>query len=118
VQGWYNVKEWIKSYNSKDEQTGETKTVAKLRIFKNCSNLIRTLPQLQFDDRDPNDVANEPHEITHAPDAIRYFCSARPLNAVNEEKRDPNYVSPQEKLQKSIKTMTGGKPPVKHFTQW
>jgi phage terminase large subunit len=118
VQGWYNVKEWIKPYNSKDEQTGETKMVAKLRIFKNCSNLIRTLPQLQFDDRDPNDVANEPHEITHAPDAIRYFCSARPLNAVNEEKRDPNYVSPQEKLQKSIKTMTGGKPPVKHFTQW
>lgn len=119
VQGWYNVKEWIKPYNSKDEQTGETITVAKLRIFKNCLNLIRTFPQLQFDDNDPNDVANEPHEITHAPDAIRYFCSTRPLNTVIQEKRDPDNPTPQEKYSKMVKSVTGVKRPsqvVKAFT--
>ena len=73
VQGWYNLKEWLKPYE--DEQEIMT---ASLVIFKNCVNLIRTLPQLQYDDKNPNDIANEPHELTHAPDAIRYFVAARP----------------------------------------
>ena len=48
--------------------------VAKLRIFPLCANLIRTLPQLRYDDKRVNDVAQEPHELTHAADAIRGFC--------------------------------------------
>lgn len=79
VQGWYNVKEWLKPVDTRDEQTGKIKRSARLKIFSNCVNLIRTLPQLQHDEKDPNDTANEPHEITHAPDALRYFCSTRPL---------------------------------------
>jgi phage terminase large subunit len=73
VQGWYNLKEWLKPYE--DEQGI---TTASLVIFRNCVNLIRCLPQLQCDEKDPNDVATEPHELTHAPDAIRYFISGRP----------------------------------------
>jgi phage terminase large subunit len=73
VQGWYNLKEWLKPYE--DEQSIKT---ANLVITKNCVNLIRTLPQLQCDPKDPNDTANEPHELTHAPDAIRYWTSGRP----------------------------------------
>ena len=73
VQGWYNLKEWLKPYD--DEQGIKT---ASLVIFKNCVNLIRTLPQLQRDEKDPNDVASEPHELTHGPDAIRYFIAGRP----------------------------------------
>ena len=78
VQGWYNVKEWLKIY--KDEQGINT---ANLVITKNCVNLIRTLPQLQCDIRDPNDVASEPHELTHANDAIRYWISGRPSPSDN-----------------------------------
>lgn len=48
--------------------------VAKLRISSLCFNLIRTLPQLRYDDKRVNDVATEPHELTHAADAIRGFC--------------------------------------------
>lgn len=73
VQGWYNLKEWLKPYE--DEQSILT---ADLVITKNCVNLIRTLPQLQRDEKNPNDVATEPHELTHAPDAIRYFIAGRP----------------------------------------
>jgi len=73
VQGWYNLKEWLKPYE--DEQGI---TTASLVITKNCVNLIRTLPQLQYDDHDPNDVATQPHEITHSSDAIRYFIAGRP----------------------------------------
>lgn len=77
IDGWYAVKEWIKPIDKKDEQTGEIKKTSNLQIFKNCTNLIRTLPQLQYDDHNPNDVSNEPHELTHIPDALRGFCIMR-----------------------------------------
>lgn len=82
VQGWYNLKEWLAPYE--DEQ--EIKT-ASLVITKNCVNLIRTLPQLQSDDRDPNDVSNTPHELTHASDAIRGFVCGRPRPNIVQQKK-------------------------------
>lgn len=69
VAGWLDVKEWLSPYGE-----GE----ANLKFFSNCNNIIRSLPQLQHDIHDPSDVATEPHEITHGPDAIRYFCAGRP----------------------------------------
>lgn len=77
IQGWYAVKECLKIYETKDEQTGEVYRTSRLKIFKNCVNLIRTLPQLQHDSKDPNDVSNEPHELTHINDALRGFCIER-----------------------------------------
>jgi phage terminase large subunit len=85
VQGWYNLKEWLKPYD--DEQGIKT---ASLVIFKNCTNLIRTLPQLQRDEKDPNDVATEPHELTHGPDAIRYFIAGRPRSNMQRQP-EPHY---------------------------
>lgn len=72
--GWLNVKEWLKIKKVRHEQTGELIEVSDLVIFNNCVNLIRCLPQLQHDEKNPNDVATEPHEITHITDALRYFC--------------------------------------------
>ena len=69
IQGWLQMKEWLKVF--KDEQGCDT---ARLKIFSTCKNLIRCLPQLQHDEKKVGDVATEPHEITHAPDAIRGFC--------------------------------------------
>jgi phage terminase large subunit len=77
IQGWYNVKEWLQVLKVKDEQTGEEKNSTRLKIWKNCAILIKNLPLLQHDDKKPNDISNEPHEITHSPDALRYFCSMR-----------------------------------------
>jgi phage terminase large subunit len=92
VQGWYCLKEWLKPIDSRDEQTGEEKKTAAMLITKNCVNLIRTLPQLQHDEKNPNDVANEPHELTHAPDAIRGFAItyARPAR-IPEKPRKYNF---------------------------
>lgn len=67
--GWYRVKEYLKI---SEDETGEKSP--RLQIFSNCINLIRTLPALTHDSRNVNDVANTPHEYTHAPDALRYFC--------------------------------------------
>jgi phage terminase large subunit len=118
VQGWYNVKEWIKPIKQKDEQTGEEKLTSRLKIFSNCTNLIRCLPLLQHDEKDPNDCATEPHELTHAPDALRYFCSTRPLNGVKPKDENVIELTPQQKHTKAVKQMTGGKPKIKAFTKW
>lgn len=85
--GWFAVKEWLKVYETKDEQTGEIIQTAKLKIFSNCKNIIRTLPQLKQCEDNPNDVDTEPHEITHAPDALRGFCIMRSRPTI-EKKSD------------------------------
>lgn len=69
IAGWMAIHERLKI--EPDEQGQPS---ARLRIFRGCVNLIRTLPLLQYDEKKPNDAATEPHEITHAPDALRYFC--------------------------------------------
>lgn len=71
VTGWLELKEWLRPIEGR----------AGLTVFTCCQNLIRCIPLLQFDERRPNDVAREPHELTHAPDAIRYFVAGRPAPA-------------------------------------
>lgn len=61
VDGWMAVKEWLKPFCDVD---GIAR--ARLCIFDSCLNLIRTLPALQYDSKNPNDTAKEPHELTHA----------------------------------------------------
>jgi len=73
IDGWLNLKEWLKPYE--DEQGMLT---ANVQITDNCVNLIRTMSQVKKDEKHPNDVAAKPHELTHAPDAMRYFFDGRP----------------------------------------
>jgi phage terminase large subunit len=72
VQGWLNVKEWLRP-----REDG----LPHLRVFKSCRNLIGNLKMLQYDETKKDDAATKPHEITHAPDALRYWCSLRQLKA-------------------------------------
>lgn len=62
--GWLAVKELLTVKN------GES----RLKIFSNCTGLIECLPALQRDAKKPTDCMTEPHNITHLPDALRYFC--------------------------------------------
>ena len=58
--GWLAVKELLVS--------------ERLKIFKTATELIKCLPALTHDKIRPTDCATEPHEITHAPDALRGFA--------------------------------------------
>ena len=80
VQGWYSLKEWL---HPRKDEFGEI--LPKLRIFENCTEVIRTLPALVFDRTNPNDVGDSVHEYTHAADALRYWAAARPMHAQPEE---------------------------------
>ena len=82
VQGWMQVKEYL----SPREQADGTRA-PRLQIFSTCENLIRCLPALQHDKLDPGDCASVPHELTHLPDALRYFLRSRATPAKKERER-------------------------------
>lgn len=97
VQGWLQVKEFMK--DSADGKPG-------LMFFRNCKGIIEDIQAIQADEKNPNDCAKEPHDVTHSNDAIRYFCVSRslpgePEKAVAEEPDD----EPAEDYEN---TMTGG----------
>jgi phage terminase large subunit len=77
INGWLSVKEGLKVIEKLDEQTGLSTKTSQLRIFKNCTNLINYLPQIQRDEREPNDCSSEPHYLTHIVDSLRYYCVNR-----------------------------------------
>lgn len=62
--GWLAVKELL----------CDTDRPPRLKIFSQCLELIKCLPSLTVDKIKPTDCATEPHEITHAPDALRGFA--------------------------------------------
>ena len=62
--GWLAVKELLAD---RGEGPG-------LSIFSTATELIRCLPALLIDKNRPTDCSTEPHEITHAPDALRGFA--------------------------------------------
>jgi len=63
VRGWMMVHELLRG--------------GRLRITKNCTQLIRSLSLLMSDPTRPGDCLTQPHEITHAADALRYFAVFR-----------------------------------------
>ena len=50
---------------------------SKLYISLRCTELIRCLPALLCDSERVEDAANEPHSVTHAPEALRYAVMSR-----------------------------------------
>lgn len=52
-----------------------------LMFFDLCKGIIGDLQDIQADEKNPNDCAKEPHEITHTVDGVRYYCVSRVLPA-------------------------------------
>ncbi|MCE5188253.1 MAG: phage terminase large subunit [Eubacteriales bacterium] len=75
IAGWQRIREYLAAADD-----GEPKLV----IFRNCENLIRTLPMLAFDERFTEDVSGDCED--HAPEALRYGLMSRPVSA-GERKR-------------------------------
>jgi len=76
-QGWLTVKEALKIIDAKDVETGKEYKTSRARIFNNCQTLIKHISQVQRDEANPNDVATQPHYLTHIVDAYRYYTVTR-----------------------------------------
>ena len=67
--GWLALKDLLKVHD-----VDEGKRESRIKIFSSCVQLIEYLPSLQRDAKKPTDCMTEPHNITHLPDALRYFA--------------------------------------------
>lgn len=52
-----------------------------LMFFENLTGVISDIRDIQADDKNPNDCAKQPHDVTHSVDAVRYYCVSRQMAA-------------------------------------
>lgn len=71
IPGWDQVRDRLKG----DEDTGPM-----IYFFSTCKDTIRTLPGLQHDEANPEDVDTDGED--HAGDDVRYACMSRPYKRV------------------------------------
>lgn len=65
--GCASMKEWLKPRENQK---------SRLTILEGSApNLYRCLQKIQKDKKKPNVYAKEPHDLTHDPDSLRYFCA-------------------------------------------
>ena len=69
IPGWRVVREYLRP--------GAENGIPRLHITQSCRELIRCLPSLAFDPDVTEDASDKPHEITHAPEALRYALMSR-----------------------------------------
>lgn len=67
--GWEAVRQRLDGYGGKP----------MLYLLECCQDTIRTLPTLQHDEKDPEDLNTEAED--HAADELRYACMSRPWEA-------------------------------------
>jgi phage terminase large subunit len=77
VAGWRVVREYL----------GSPGASPRLKISRRCGELIRCLGALIYDQNRAEDASSEPHDVTHAPEALRYAlmsCRARSSRDADE----------------------------------
>lgn len=67
IPGWRALKEYLSQRDGKPS----------LYICRNCYELIHSMESLLCDKNRVEDASNEPHSITHAPEALRYAVMSR-----------------------------------------
>lgn len=93
VQGHMIVKDMLKPMPLKDpyiiKEVFKGRAPEKLpglMFFSSVQKVISDISAIQADDKNPNDCAKQPHEITHTVDAVRYYCVNRVLPPEEEQK--------------------------------
>ena len=82
-----------------------------LMFFDTIGQAFSDLKDIQADEKNPNDCAKTPHEITHTVDGIRYFCVSRVLAAEAIADRLQQADDEDDTLTDYESYMTGGEIP-------
>lgn len=75
INGWNMMREYLKPFVRDDREQ------ANFQCFSTCTELIRTLPTLIYDDHQVEDLDSDGED--HAADAVRYGIMSRPPKAPN-----------------------------------
>ena len=86
IPGWRILKEYL----------GGGEDTPSLHISQACRELIRCLPALLCDKNRPEDASDEPHAVTHAPEALRYALMSR-VTPPAEESSEFRFTSARKK---------------------
>jgi hypothetical protein len=80
-------------------------------LYGTCDSLIKDLQKIQKDKNKPTVYAKQPHELTHGPDALRYFSTwwvspAREKAADSKKKRwSPDMIEDWENADEELRSM-------------
>lgn len=99
IQGWMALKELLKPMRTEKDRPG-------LLVTDECVGLLRNLPAIQHDEKNPSDCATEPHDITHICDAARYFAVTRVMGVQKMVAQEPEVLGDDET--DYDEAMTGG----------
>lgn len=84
-------------------------TLPGLMLFDTLQKVAEDLRDIQADEKNVNDCAKIPHEVTHTVDALRYFCISRTLKAETETpKRREDFFEREKEDYESY--LCGGEP--------
>jgi len=83
-------------------------TLPGLMLFNDLRKVAEDIRDIQADEKNVNDCAKVPHEVTHTVDAVRYFCISRSLKS--EEPKPERREDDTEKEQDYEGFMCGGEP--------
>lgn len=97
ISGWMQM-----HYRFQFDEKGK----ARMYIFKNCKNTIRTLPLLMYDEHKPEDLDTSQED--HIADAMRYFCMARPIKPIEKETGREIMSDPLNLFSKNMTKPNGG----------
>jgi phage terminase large subunit len=87
------------------------KTLPGLMLFDDLTRVANDIRDIQADEKNVNDCAKVPHEVTHNVDAVRYFCITQVLPAEQPaEKKHSPYGEDEEENQTYEHFMCGGEP--------
>lgn len=78
IPGWMQV-----HYRLSFDEEG----LPMMYIFNTCKDFIRTMPELQFSNTNPEDLDTTGED--HIADETRYMCMARPIKPVIKEEKKP-----------------------------
>ena len=95
LAGWGAIRERLTGIDA-DPDVNNGVGTPMLYIFNTCPHLIRTLPALQHDTKDPEDCDTTAED--HAPDDLRYGCMSRPWSRPKPK--------PQRELPKTLQDVT------------
>lgn len=103
IEGWRIMREYLKPVK---DMYGDV--TPRLRFFSTCINAIKNIPLLQYDDKKLEDAADNPHEITHICESVRYGIMSRPRLTEVKVEADPYNPTVEMKHNQMVNDMTGG----------
>lgn len=68
-----------------------------IMFFDDLGEILEDIESIQADEKNPNDCAKDPHDVTHSVDAVRYYAISRVQSA--RKKQEKKKIRPLEFLE-------------------